>query len=343
MGSTMQFKETNEASADYLRKAIPLMVGKKIPPTPNNYALWYAHVTANHQELSESLLAAFPTPESYSHEKSEQLFFEHFIKHHLPVSDTTPTSVVALLSQLLGVVNENANITHDYGDALKNAMITIQSSEDQNEVNTALTLLLNQTQEMEGKSREFQTDLLQARQEVEALKQALEASKKDALVDELTQIANRRAFDQTIDEAIGNPSKTPVLLLLDLDHFKLCNDTYGHVMGDRILQQMGKILAEYRTDDVHVSRYGGEEFAVIVDDSIGNSIAIAESIRDKVSRFRITQNESSTNLGSITVSVGVAKALDHEDVKSLKERADSALYQAKEDGRNQVCVSNSNA
>ncbi|MFT7130945.1 MAG: diguanylate cyclase [Gammaproteobacteria bacterium] len=341
MGSTMQFKENNEASADYLRKAIPLMIGKKIPPTPNNYALWYAHVTADHKELSESLLSTFPTPESYSHEKSEKLFFEHFIKHHLPESDTTQTSVVALLSQLLGVVNENANNTHDYGAALKNAMITIQSSNDQNEVNAALTLLLNQTQEMEGKSREFQTDLLHARQEVEALKKALEASKKDALVDELTQIANRRAFDQTIDKALANPVQTPVLLLLDLDHFKLCNDTYGHVMGDRVLQQMGKILTEFGRDSVHVSRYGGEEFAVIIDDTIDNAIVIAESMRDKVSRFRITQNESSTALGSITVSIGIAQARVHEDVKTLKERTDEALYQAKKNGRNQVCVSGS--
>lgn len=337
----MQFKENTKTSADYLRKAIPLMVGKKIPPTPNNYALWYAHVTTDHEALSESLLAAFPTPESYSHEKSERLFFEHFIKHHLPESESTQTSVIALLSQLLGVVNKNANNTHDYGDALKDAMITIQSSNDQNEVNTALTLLLNQTQEMEGKSREFQTDLLQARQEVEALKHALEASKKDALVDELTQIANRRAFDQTITPALANPLQTPILLLLDLDHFKHCNDTYGHVMGDKVLQQMGKILSEFCKDTIHVSRYGGEEFAVIIDDTIDNAIAIAESIRDKVSRFRIKQNDSSATPGSITVSIGVAQARVHEDVKALKERADSALYRAKENGRNQVCVSGS--
>ncbi len=339
MGSTIQFKESNEASADFLRKAVPLMVGRKIPPTPNNYALWYAHVTAEHPDLSESLLATFPTPESYSHEKSDQLFFEHFIKQHLPENDKSQSAIVALLSQLLGVVNENVNSTHDYGDALKDTMITLQSSNDQEEINIALTSLLDQTQQMETKSREFQTDLLQSRQEVETLKEALEASQKDALVDELTQIDNRRAFDQTITKALANPLQVTVLLLLDLDHFKRCNDTYGHVMGDKILQQVGKILTEFRKDDVHVSRYGGEEFAVVINDTLDNAVNIAESIRDKVSRFRITQSETNTSLGSITVSVGIAKARAKESVKALKERADKALYQAKENGRNQVYVS----
>ena len=336
----MQFREDCKTSAELLRRAIPLMVEREIPSTPNNYALWYAHVTEDYPELSDCLLEYFPAPGSYDAAKSDALFFEHFIKHKLPETSEAQASVAALLAQLFGVVNKTADGTQEYGDSLQKAMATLQSSSDQEEIHATLSQVLEQTQVAENLNREFQSELSQARQEVEALKEALEASRKDALIDELTQIDNRRAFDQTIEQSLRNSPDATVLLLLDLDHFKRCNDTYGHVMGDKVLECMGQLLARARNDKVHVARYGGEEFAVIVNDSLDAAVALAEHIRTKVSNIRITQAGGANTLDTLSVSVGVARAKPGENARSLKERADAALYQAKGDGRNCVCIFN---
>ncbi len=334
----MQFREDFKRSAEYLRQAVPLMVEREIPPTPNNYALWYAHVTDKYPTLSDHLLEGFPGAGSYDSAKSDALFFEYFIKHELPKNSEAQASVAALLAQLIGVVSKTADGTQEYGDSLQKAMATLQSSSDQEEIQSTLTQVLEQTQAAESLNREFQTELSQAKQEVEALKEALQASQKDALIDELTQIDNRRAFDQAIDQSLKNTPESTVLLLLDLDHFKRCNDTYGHVMGDKVLECMGQLLGKVRSDNVSVARYGGEEFAVIVNGSLDDATALAEQVRVKVSNIRITQSGGSNTLDTLSISVGVAKAGASETAAALKERADNALYQAKETGRNRVCV-----
>jgi len=198
---------------------------------------------------------------------------------------------------------------------------------------------LAQTEDVENLNRSFQSELSQAKQEVEALKSALEASRQDALIDELTQIGNRRAFDQAIESALSDNKGGTHLLLMDLDHFKQCNDTYGHVMGDRVLERMGAILKAAASANVQVMRYGGEEFAAIVSGAQSEALEVAEGIRRKVGGIRITQVGSSDTL---SISVGLASARKAEEASQLKVRADEALYQAKDTGRNRVCVSDSN-
>ena len=121
-------------------------------------------------------------------------------------------------------------------------------------------------------------------------------------------------------------------MLLDLDHFKKCNDTYGHVTGDRILEAVGDILARLRDAHIHPARYGGEEFAVVCE----QPAELAETIRKKIEGIRVRQPDFSQVIDHI--SIGIAEAKFDDNAESVKERADKALYEAKENGRNQVKV-----
>ena len=158
--------------------------------------------------------------------------------------------------------------------------------------------------------------------------------------DGLTGLLNYRTFHALLEDEIARSQRygTPVsLLLLDLDHFKRVNDVYGHVAGDKVLVEIGKLVRrELRSIDM-VSRYGGEEFTVILPEiKIDRAVVIAKRLRSTIERHAFEIGNKQTI--SITVSIGAASAReDATSVKELVHAADQAMYAAKKQGRNQVC------
>lgn len=167
--------------------------------------------------------------------------------------------------------------------------------------------------------------------------------------DGLTQIANRRRFDEHIEENWGRQarSQSPLsLILLDIDFFKRYNDRYGHQVGDRCLQQVARTLeANVRRPADLVARYGGEEFAIILPDTPeSGAVFLAETIRKAIARSAIAQSAESEDdppLPPVTASLGVATVVPFPEATpdSLIGAADRALYGAKAAGRNRVAVS----
>jgi len=161
-----------------------------------------------------------------------------------------------------------------------------------------------------------------------------------AVVDALTQLYSRRHFDTQIASAIEQAERTwkPFsLVLVDIDHFKRVNDTYGHTAGDMILEGVAKrmksVLRKYDTG----YRYGGEELVLLLPGTEKDGAAtIAERLRDRIRRRKFRSDGS---LVSITISLGVAQYEPNDTAQSLFERADQCLYAAKEGGRDQVVVS----
>ncbi|NEX19184.1 GGDEF domain-containing protein [Thiorhodococcus mannitoliphagus] len=336
----MVFSEDLSTSSDYLRMAVPLMIQRQIPPTPHNYALWYAHVQNAHPELSATLLEQFPGPGSYDPDVSESLFFDFFIKTYLPNSPQAQNLLVSILTQLARSVAQSAEGSKAYGESLKETIHVLEEPIDSERIRAALSQLLEDTVSMEGLNNAFRSELQAVSAEVAKLKKELEQSQYNARVDSLTKIANRRAFNDALQQALGSDEEPASLLLLDLDRFKQCNDTYGHLMGDRILEIVGGVLAELQSDSVFVARYGGEEFAVIATSPLGPATELAERIRRKVAGIRIQRKGSKDFMGEVTVSIGVVQARGGESPDSLIERADAALYRAKDGGRDQVVALN---
>jgi len=159
----------------------------------------------------------------------------------------------------------------------------------------------------------------------------------------LTGVANRRGFDEALAKAVRRSRRTGLpmaLLMLDMDHFKAVNDTYGHQAGDVALCTFAKVLrkAARRPDDV-VARYGGEEFAVILPDcDAEGAVTVAESVRDLLRAAAIPNPRGAD--GKATTSLGIASVGENETVDAdvLVSRADAALYIAKHSGRDRYAV-----
>ena len=160
--------------------------------------------------------------------------------------------------------------------------------------------------------------------------------------DPLTGIANRAAFDETIKHELSHAERQDTncsLLMLDIDHFKLVNDQYGHIIGDCALKEVTRIMNDCKRDEDFVFRYGGEEFVVLMRDTdLYGARHLAERIRSTCDREIFTCSGANINL---TVSIGVSTLIDGDTPLTLFERADNALYRAKKNGRNQISIDSS--
>ena len=161
-----------------------------------------------------------------------------------------------------------------------------------------------------------------------------------ATTDGLTGCLNKRAFQAELDQklmAAQRFGRKLSLIITDLDHFKAVNDTYGHAAGDRVLQELGRVLKEMKRETDLVARFGGEEFCVLCEETDARgALLLAERVREK-----LASTELQTELGvlRVTASLGVATFPDHaRSAEDLFSQGDKALYLAKKQGRNRVCA-----
>jgi len=164
-----------------------------------------------------------------------------------------------------------------------------------------------------------------------------------SMIDQLTAIANRRSFESRLKVEWGRALRysTPIgIVMIDIDKFKLYNDTYGHQQGDTVLKEVARILQQIpnRSTDL-VARYGGEEFIALLPNTEENSVVmIAENMRKEVAKAVIPCKDGS--ITGVTVSIGLYVMIPSkgDDMSDLIVKVDKALYNAKETGRNRVCT-----
>lgn len=199
------------------------------------------------------------------------------------------------------------------------------------EIHHLTTNFANMAKELNTKTSELIETELQKQEKVKEAKHYMDKSLKDPL----TSLCNRERINQMLEafyENFKNQNKTYSVIFIDIDHFKTINDTFGHAKGDEVLKQLALVLKSITRENDIVGRYGGEEFLIIIENNIEIAKMIAQKIRKTVesTKFPISK--------SITCSLGIAMVNKNDTKGSVVERADKALYKAKENGRNQVVL-----
>jgi diguanylate cyclase len=175
--------------------------------------------------------------------------------------------------------------------------------------------------------------------EVDRLRRELDRARDEALRDSLTGLANRRAFDLQLAACLGDGQVRACLLLTDIDHFKRVNDSYGQLFGDQVLKAVAQGVRACVGPGQMAARVGGEEFAILLPQtSMSQAQLLAEKVRATVAASRIRRRGGGDTIGQVTVSLGVAAQRREEPAEAGFERADRALYAAKNTGRNRVTV-----
>ena len=192
--------------------------------------------------------------------------------------------------------------------------------------------------EINGSAERMRSRIAELEREATELHSKLDSEKQSARVDALTGIANRKSFEERIAQDIARkPGAEPrvVMLLWDLDNFKVINDSYGHRAGDIVLRSVAAcFLAAVRGDDF-VARIGGEEFVMLLGGTkIAQALLVANQVRTAVEALRFHFRGTPVR---VTVSCGLAELKERDGASTVFDRADSALYRAKQGGKN-LCV-----
>lgn len=335
----MSSKEEIEQSFVTLKQTVPLLVKHKISAVPSNYALWYTYVSNESPKLNEEVDAAVESKLPISELRAKDLYRSY-------VGDTEEVNVWDLRQSLEGMMIElsqslkdTKSDSQDYKNIMDSCIDDLSKVEKEGwSVEEVLGLVRNMVKEAQSirqSTMSFNGALASAEKEIARLKSQLEASQQEALFDALTGLCNRRYFDSEIASKMQLEKVS--LGLIDIDHFKNINDTYGHQMGDLVLKAVSKKLQSCCRDNAQVFRYGGEEFAVLMpgfDEKRARHMA--DVMRRTIEKITVKDRRSGQSLGDITVSAGVAQLNPKEKQGALIERADKLLYEAKRLGRNRV-------
>lgn len=192
--------------------------------------------------------------------------------------------------------------------------------------------IIEQTSE---RAQTAEKELEAARSEARLLRHELEAARDDALRDPLTELPNRRAFEDAFADALGTESDI-IVAICDVDKFKAVNDGFGHNVGDRILKAVATILSD-QCENHLVARYGGEEFAILfVDTPADEAFARVDAARETLACKHYRVRENGEMVGNLSFSAGLTAHRPTEGFEGCFERADRLLYSAKETGRNRI-------
>lgn len=335
----MKYPESISTAAQYLKKTIPHLVNNKLPANPINYTLWYNYIAGHIPELSRALDQLIASNGTYSEAESKQLYFHYIIRKHLESSHLTLEGISEMASHLLECLAQSASGSAEFDQQLGSGLERLKSASSISEINALVAEIIATTETIKTANHQFRKNIEEANREIASLHLKLNEAEKHAYIDQLTQLYNRHAFDRQLNQLLDTEAvaKNVCLLLTDLDHFKSFNDDYGHVIGDRVLHRMGELLQDHCPENAICARYGGEEFAIIITNStVEDAAAFAEKLRQRVHSLRVKIKNSDKVLDNISASFGIARFEPGETAESFIDRADQALYRAKNSGRNRV-------
>jgi diguanylate cyclase len=331
--------ETCPVATPIAKAALESMGLHEIPPTPQNFAIWYEYHGLQSPDLKRAIDILVSNHRPFDEGVLQDLYERFFssVREQRALHDTSHR-VQQTLVEVIRLVEAAGSDAHRYGETLHD--VSVQVAENVRPLAALVERLIHDADETVGRSRALGLRLKQSGQKIETLERAREDVRREAATDALTGVTNRRGFDMTLRDAAGaamNSGDELTLLLTDIDHFKRFNDSWGHQTGDEVLRLVAATLRQNIRGRDCVARYGGEEFAVILPATpLESVIVVGNKLRTAVERRDFALRDSAGAAPRITISIGAACYDPGEPLAEWVHRADDALYRAKESGRNRV-------
>lgn len=324
------------------RKALDEMERHHVWPTALNFELWTYFIAAPESPLAREIARLIDTGEPFTDTVSDELAAAYLPKTRL--NDQIRDAGDALSKELSAVakaITSAQKSSEAYGQTLASAGASLDAADhDTVSLKATVETLSAATKRVQRENRALEKRLAESTSEVERLREHLEQVRRDATTDGLTNLANRKAFDEELERAFveaEESGQTLTLAVIDIDHFKNFNDTWGHQTGDQVIRYVASVIGRMGAPPRFAARYGGEEFAMIFPrENAAAAHHVLEEIRIEVSSRTLKRRSTNEDLGAITVSAGLAELRAGEHFHALMERADTALYASKRSGRNRT-------
>ena len=345
----MEYSENLKQAAGLATSAVKRMGALAIKATPQNFTTWYLYFSKRDPSFVRHVDSMLAGKEPFDEVQCADLYAAALRVSGAGKEGTREAAIDAVsldleraIAQTTEVLQKAGSETERYGETLQGVDGALQSAGTAEQLQKVVANLVDQTRRMVEQNRTANERLQDSNNEIAELKIRIADIRNEALTDPLTGLANRRAFSEHLSDSmsIATLDGEPLaLLMLDIDHFKVFNDTYGHQLGDEVIRLVAGCMSANTKGRDTAARYGGEEFAIILPATdLAGAAAIAEKIREVVNGQRIVRKTSRQTLGSVTLSIGVALFRPGDTEDDLVARADSALYAAKHAGRNCVRI-----
>lgn len=335
-------QDSPEKTAEYLRLSLAKLTELNLPADPLNYSLAYQYYSGKNVFFQEKLEEFIGQGQAWDEQQAQAWFNRYVIECEQIIVGEVKQELVKTVAHIFGTLTDIAGKASLSNERLKRHIDHLAGSKTQTQILASAMEILEDTRKFVRESRDFEDQVASYSHEVEVLKDELCKAKQEASHDALTGLNNRRAFDNKIEHLV-NDRRSQLsqfsLMNIDIDHFKKVNDSYGHLVGDKVLQTIAKVITATLRSSDFAARIGGEEFAVLLPNTfVDEAQKVAEKLRREIQALRLRHTSTGEQLSTITVSIGLAGFRQGESVQAIFDRADAAMYRAKRAGRNRVIV-----
>lgn len=342
MSSNQTTSTTPQQAAEYLRLSLAKLGEMALPVTPQNYSLFYVYNSGQSAELNKVMDEILEADETFSEELVGNLFDQYVCNCSTIDLEKLNQEILQAVAQILGAILDFAGQAALSNKSLESHLEKMAKTSDPAEVLRVASDIIADTRRFVDNTQVMEESMQETTTQIEMLQEELVLARQEATIDALTGLHNRRGLDKSLQASLEDTmmNKKPLcVLMIDIDNFKTINDSHGHLIGDKVLISVGKLLSNQVRGDDYVARFGGEEFIVILQETpITAAFTVAEKIRSSVERLKLKQVKTGKSLDQITVSLGVASFRYEEAMEDFLNRCDEALYRAKKLGRNRSVI-----
>ena len=326
-----------EARRQVLDAICDFLLDNDLAITPDNLLAAHGAFAGGNPGLARQIAARQQSGARVDQDWLDEVTANHAVER----KDIAIDRLIGKLEQNLDAFSKSSkaarSATTDYNSKLEAHVVELEQVEDTGQIITGLADL---AKAMAERTRQVEQEMRKSEDEAKALRRHLDRAKRDAEIDHLTGLPNRRAFEALLDkhyrEAQAEVDSLSVAFC-DIDHFKKVNDTHGHDAGDRVIKLIGEALARISNDNCHVARHGGEEFVMLFRGlTTQEAKQRLDEAREEMAARKLINRRTDEPIGQITFSGGVANVFGYENPRAALKAADEALYKAKQGGRNQV-------
>jgi len=333
----MSFEDDYQVTSKFSEHTHDFLSCHLIAPTPVNYSVIYLYISNENEMLSAAIDKTLQQGELITADYIADLF-KRYVSFTQQIENTVLAPFEETLSKTLEQISKQMSNENKAVYNLEKLDKILTKSKNNTSMDNIVNYLFNTINNTKVQHKELAQKLTTTQQEINQLKGKLASSREEALVDSLTGLLNRRGCDEKLKNL--DLADTHSSLAIDIDHFKKVNDTFGHFIGDKVIQRIAKTIQGHIGEKDIAVRFGGEEFVVVLTKTpIVEAKEIAERIRLSISKMKLKQRDTNTYLPPISVSIGIAQNDNISEWTTLFEQADGALYQAKSSGRNRcICA-----
>lgn len=333
-----------EEAKEWHHKALQLLEQHGIPPAPVCHLIAYQYASGRTRALNHRIDRHLAAQDSIDGHLFRHLFEELYL-------DGPGTQQIGghlsdlhnLLYQVLQEVASASDHTERFDETLRQQTHALHGNPSLEDLRAIAGTLLDATTRSIQHNQLMREQLQNVEQQTQGLQQEVKKLQDEVATDPLTGLYNRKALNQRMESLLASAQElqqTPFcVLMLDIDHFKHFNDRFGHIIGDEVIRRVGVTIKELLRAEDFPARFGGEEFTVVLPSTgIEDAMKIAHAIHQAIGKLTLIRRSTKEQLPGITISVGAAQMHLGDDCEQLLERADQALYLAKEGGRNRIAT-----